>query len=361
MDSLQAGFGGEIQILPITYQQGEEVARSLERLSVKQGGRLKFPSVVQDSLLGSTFLHTYIPHYVWIGIQGEVLSFTERTVLTSHTIHTAYHDGIVNAPVKDDSPLVEMDYDRPLYENSALAGRVPIYHATLSGYAEGLTGRYHIGIDTVTDRGVKFGNKLTCTNQSILWLFNVAYSAGGFPFDVRSNIRIDVADPSRITTTKSGMEYLQWLEEGNGYCYELIVPEDQKDSLFSFMRQDLRRLFPQYQAKIEEEKTEAYTLTVADAAILTKSTGNQPMAVEVNEFGLTAVDAAIGRIVNRLNSSKLLPLTVVNRTDFREKIDICITADMRDIDAVNVELAKHGLKLEVGYRSRRTLVISDNI
>ncbi len=358
MDSLQAGFGDKLQILSVTTESTKTINLFFDRLNKDKESALKFLSIVGDSLLTEIFPHTFLPHYVWIGKNGKVISFTEQTAITEDAINLAYTSNIVNSPIKNDVVLTDIDYDRPLYENPVLANTMPVYSSKIwKGYAKGLIGGYRYSLDT---KDQLYGSKVTCTNQPIANLFIIANNQGYRLFELDVNVQINVKDYDKVITDKFGMEYEQWLED-NGYSYELIVPIEQKDSLFAFMRQDLKRLFPQYKSEIKEEKTRALVLTVTDTTRLIKSKENQGEIIEINKLGIRAKNVTLAKLVTRLNQDNVFQLPVTNKTGYHRKIDLQFTADMNNLDKINEQLEKYGLKLIDGHRTKRLLIISDNI
>lgn len=84
MDSLRREFEGKLEILPVTYQDQEEVDKLFSRLKVLKD--IEMPMAISDNTLRQLFPHRTLPHYVWIDPEGKVMAFTSKESVVRDSI-----------------------------------------------------------------------------------------------------------------------------------------------------------------------------------------------------------------------------------------------------------------------------------
>jgi thiol-disulfide isomerase/thioredoxin len=90
LDSLQKLFSGQLQVVIVTNNSVKDVTQFLSRLP--KFAKLKFPYVLEDTLLSAFFPHTIIPHEVWISSSGKVKAITSHEEVTARNI-SAFLEG----------------------------------------------------------------------------------------------------------------------------------------------------------------------------------------------------------------------------------------------------------------------------
>lgn len=85
-DSLQSMFPNDIQFILVTADSKIKVEAFLERYNAIQINPLSLPIVTEDRLLSKLFRFSYIPHYVWIAPNGQILAESNDYFITKESI-----------------------------------------------------------------------------------------------------------------------------------------------------------------------------------------------------------------------------------------------------------------------------------
>ena len=353
-DSLQKMFGENLQILPVTYQSEGEITDFINRYTQRSGQKNTLPKVTNDSALRRAFPHSYLPHYVWIQ-DGAVKAITGHEEVTSKKIRSVLEGSAAGLSRKTDPKRIAFDKESPLLVNgNGGSGDRLIYHSLLMGYQRGLPSAY-----TLSKADSVKGIKLTCTNLSRLSIFKKAFGERSWPI-TNSQIIIVVKDPHRLTSALKGSPYLEWLDQGNGFCYELILPASRADQVFSVMRRDLEVLFPEYTAAVEKHVRRCLVLIRTEPGLALVTQGGEPDVIH-EQFRYKCINRPIGLLTRNLNIKFLQhsPYPVRNETGMEEPVDMDIEANMSDVNDLNRALAKYGLKFIEAEREIDMLVIRD--
>lgn len=358
MDSLQQAFAGRVQFISIAYQPENQVHNFMEKLEAQHHRQYHLAEVTGDTTLKNSFHPASYPHYVWIDAEGKVAAITGFQDINAGNIRKMLAGENPATTVK---PYAEQPYDyhKPLLIGSNGGdGNNLLYHSLLTSYTPGLHPGLAIVNDTIT------GRKITCKNNSIHQLYELAWSDSGRNFN-RQNTRLLVKDTTRLVNRKdAGQPYLDWLARGNGFCYELQVPRDLAPSALSMMRQDLDRYFTRYKASIIKEARQCLILSRIPGGRAPVTKGNNP-DVRLDRFGWTVSNCSLGILCERLNYYQLLHDPVVDETGLADPIDLEVPIKQLsakggpDTGAINTELARYGLQLQPGKRTREILILSD--
>jgi thiol-disulfide isomerase/thioredoxin len=246
LDSLQRKFGDRVQIILVNKQTKKQVEenflnkKSIDTLFRNVG--LNLPSITSDSLLQELFPHVMIPHEVWIDTNGKVMSITDERSVTEKTIRNIF-DGYFDLPVKKDlltyNPMGAL-LPQVIDSNKS---RLEFYSCLIRG-VDGLRPSPKYVIDSA--RKIL---TVTRTTMPILKLYAEALSKGaGFDypyedafFDYGKRIILKVKDSCRFFYDSS-VRYDIWQKQ-NCYAYEMVLPLEQRNNLYSYMLSDLNRFF----------------------------------------------------------------------------------------------------------------------
>lgn len=358
-DSLQKTFQDKVSILPITYEDESKVTRLFNKVKILKG--LKPPMVVNDSILHALFPHRELPHYVWINPKGIVVATTDHRQVTAANIEAQL--------AKKESVLENKIYVRsPFNKNELLlAGNTEIvkpvrYQSVLLPYIEGLSIGY-----TIFPTDPKIGKRILATNSRLLSLFQLAHSGQDIYFTNNRTI-IEVEDRSAFVAGVSGKAYSNWLQDGNAWCYELIVPANQEERAMQIMREDMQRFFPQYIAAIEERKRPCLALVRTnnkDSKIKAKplETRGGEYEADLSLLGGEIRNGLLVDLVARLNAYFLQNLStpIIDETGYTGRIDLALDANMSNVASIREALQEYGLDLVEVDRKIKVLVISDNV
>ncbi|WP_270089980.1 TlpA family protein disulfide reductase [Sphingobacterium sp. SYP-B4668] len=144
MDRLQAKYGPAIQILPVTYEKKDRVARFFKANDLLND--LRLPVIVGDTVLTKYFKHRYISHVVWID-KGRVIAMTGSDYVDDHQIARALEGKGLDLPVKND--FVAFDYSKKLIDIDDI---VPVGSSTLVRYLAGANLKYGEDRDSLKNR-----------------------------------------------------------------------------------------------------------------------------------------------------------------------------------------------------------------
>ncbi|MES2875460.1 MAG: redoxin family protein [Bacteroidota bacterium] len=350
MNALQKDFGDKIQFLSVTYQAQKDVEAFLNRLEKQNSSHSELPVVFGDKQLKALFPHQTLPHYVWIDSEGRVATITGFDAVTSENIKKQLSQGSFETRIKKDV-ILNYDYSTPLFLDPNKAKLVRT-QSVITGYIEGHRAAASYNVNSTNP---DLRKKITATNLSMVRLYQVAMSKGTGKYTWDKTI-LEVSDTTKVRNRSSGSKYREWLSEGNGYCYELILPEKFSDP-FAIMEQDLNRYFQNYSATIEKKPAEVLVLQKTSSSDLIKTKGGTPSR-RIDATGCWLSNEKLS-ILNRWVDSYLKP--VVDETGYQGNVDITLSADMDDLSAINKELSKYHLQYVTATREIEFLVIRDKV
>lgn len=337
LNALQKEFDGKIQILSVTYLSEKEVSDFMTKFDPE--GKNHLLDVVEDKILHHLFPHQYLPHFVWIDQKGVVKSITGVEEVTADNINQMLNGKTPQMQVKSDKKI---PYDRMqpfLMHDNGGDGKNMVYHSVFSKYIEGMPcGAQYFRPDSVK------GMKISAWNRGPDLLFKLAYGEGKRTFN-RNRMALEVKDTSKITCSKVGNAYLDWLNQGNGYCYELIVPTALAGNAWKYMQEDLDRFFYQYKVTIERRPTKCFALVRTSKNDKIRSHGGNHN-VKFDFFGCSLQNAVISEFIGPLDEYYLQnsPVPVIDETGYSENIDLKLNAHIANIKELNRELERYDLK-----------------
>ncbi|ERM80615.1 hypothetical protein P872_12640 [Rhodonellum psychrophilum GCM71 = DSM 17998] len=352
LDSLNAAMGNELAVIPVTYQSGEEVEKLFSRAS--KLSEIKMPMVVGDNTLRLLFPHKTLPHYVWIDPQGLVIATTFESELTEHNIRKYLDEKSLELVYKQDI-LTEYDENQKLLtENTQIIDKPLLYQSALMDRIEGISSGYKVKPDVEGEE-----MRILLTNTGILTHLKLAYGEGKFAF-MNNSIILEVAEPEKLVTDKTGAEYRQWAQDGNTFCYELIVPSHLKQDSYKFFQQDMERLFP-YNVRVEKKLRPVWALQYSPGRVPLKSKGG-PSSFEFTGQSGRLSNHSLAMFIANLNFKYLQhdERPIVNKTGIDYLVDLDFTADLTDVTEINKAIAPYGLELLKDLQPIEILIINDN-
>ncbi|SEN04938.1 Thiol-disulfide isomerase or thioredoxin [Mucilaginibacter gossypiicola] len=249
LDSLQQQFKDRIVILPVTYEKAEKILAFQQSNKFLRG--LKFPSVVEDTVLQKIFPHRMLPHDVWVDEQGKVIAFTEAWQITAETISKQLNGTKMTGVMKVDA----MDYNSrtPLLVNhNGGNDSVFRYRSIITGYLKGLPSESSLKKDTLHQF-----IRIKSTNGNPRRLYTLAFKELQFlEKDQIINRAADhlAFDPTAVDSNMTS----------HFYCYELDLPGTSVLLARESIHQDLDRFF-QVRTTMVEKDTMALILSPLSA------------------------------------------------------------------------------------------------
>ncbi len=357
MEELQRKFGDRIQILLVTDDSAEAVARLAEKSQIVR--ETKLPSIVGDTLFTRLFEYRTVPAHAWIDEDGVVRYFTNGYNTTEKTIR-AYLDG-KQPTLADKGERRDFDLSKSLLEEgdgrqvkrlqyySTIMGRIPDYNAGTTG----------VLIDSITKKPVR----IRVLNSDKLYLYSIAFGEDvdhDFNPFVNENRRIlDVANPDALRFPAVDENLDAWLD-ANIFSYESRVPPALSDSLFSIMQREVSTFFG-FRATVK---------TLSRNCLVLKQVGNMELLKvterKASKFNLGRHDSLYIRNcpssflikgLRKLYGRNERPL--IFDVELPPRIDVSIVGDLTDLPTFRRELKRYGLDLVPEKREIDMLVIAD--
>ena len=348
MDSIQNKFNGKVRFLPVTNQPRKTVITFLKKLNEQRPFNL--PDVLEDTLLNDLFPHTYLPHYVWIGQSGKIIGITGYEAINDINIQKALFGQDISLAIKIDKAV---DGD-PAKLFSVDTTNNKIVHKLIPGYQEDYPSKWVITPDDSIN-----GKSIEMTNMTMPTLFNIAFGENKIYFG-NNRIIYKVRDSDNLTKNVSGDAALEWMREGHVYSYVVKTPRGMENLAYKMMQQDLKNYFKAYDVSIVNMPTECLALIRTTSEDKLKSKGGKSEAnADLISFHLK--NFPLQRLVAVLSNQYMSksPYPIVDKTGYKSWVDIDINARLSNVDAVNKELEKYGLRLQLMTLPLDKMVIRD--
>jgi thiol-disulfide isomerase/thioredoxin len=354
MDSLQTVFKDRVQFVAVAYQTQNEIHTFLQKIQKEKNIEITIPQVYDDKLLAALFPHQTLPHYVWISGDGKILAFTSYSEITKDKINQQLN-GNTNLTQKKEMKKVDYDPRLPLFSGTNGGnGSTLEYQRMFANYTEGLSPGYKF------NRDEQKRLRITAKNQTLLSLYMLAYGEGVKLLN-KNKVILEVSEPDRFNSNAVGNGYLEWMQAGNVFCYELLLPANIGDSqAFEMMREDLRNYFGNYEANLVKRKMTCLVLRKTGKSIPFATKGDKAsIKMSLTETHLQNVNLSqfTGRLDSYYLQNEKLPL--FDEVNYKGNIDLNFKAQMNSPESIDVALRPLGLKLTPEEREVEVLVIKE--
>jgi thiol-disulfide isomerase/thioredoxin len=337
LNSLQEKFQDKIQFMPIAYDEAN-IEQFFEKLTVKQN--LHLPTAI-DKFIFNQFGVYEVPHIIVIDDKGIIQAITSADSITENNLKLFLNNEKVLLTEKSNKGSMPFfDSKKPLLINNNGANDTAfIFRSILTPYINGLSGSAQI---------IRSGiNRAVFINTNILTLFRYAYGGtnfdgSGFPFN---RVLLIVNDSSKFNNNI----------KSNLYSYELSVPSFKLNELPKIMQKDLANLF-NYTAKVKKKRVKVLVL-VRNGGNL-KSLGGKPF-YEWGTLGIKLQNQPISQLIEMLAYYLPTQPPIIDKSNYKDKIDIALDAIMIDINDVRKSLINQGLNLKEAKRRIEVLILSD--
>lgn len=230
-----------------------------------------------------------------------------------------------------------------------------------------------------TPGGFSFDSKhFSAVNVSIDYLYRYYYDLAYYKqpvrgaFDAKGKFEFEIDNPNLLnkitipqsSNIKSGtIEMLNWGRE-NGICYEIIYPKglNWQDKM-KLLKQDIDRYFAKsigFDTRIEKRMdSNANVLRCVDTTKLITSGGR---AEETHDrFSYNQHNLPLSHLIGILSSYYFQnkKTSFVDKTGFKKPVDIEINCDMANVDSINEQLKKYGLKFSSELNEVDVLVFAE--
>jgi thiol-disulfide isomerase/thioredoxin len=347
LEDLKKELGDSIQFLMVTPEDKRKVVEFLRNRSALLHIGNIIPSVTGDTALNKLFPHNFEPHCIWIDGKGLVRYITGSPDITLDNIRKFFNDGVLAVEEKTDS-ILDYAYDEPLFTNPNVAGKFPLqYYSILGNYLPLKPGAVFMA-DKSTIR---------VFDIPIKKMYQIAYD------DYANNIRgvtgiaenrtfLDVSDTSKYVFAAH--------ETANLYCYELVAPTTDWDSIKIMMREDLKRYF-NLQAVMEKRKMICLVISAEDTALLSTNSLGKAYGKGYNMFSVDTHNRPFWAFIYLLAFDYLFhsPYPIIDETGIKGKVNLHFDAKMDDWRSIAAGLKKYKVNMRLEEREIPVLVIRE--
>lgn len=256
MEALQKEFGDKIQVILVDpWETKAEIDKRMTYMKAYKTPQAlsSLPNVIGDTIWRKIFVHSGVPHHVWIDGTGKVVATTTGENATPEHIRQVLSGQKTNMVVKRDLEALGYDVKKKGLIPMADSSMHPLFYSVLlrknPGFGSGAL-RY---IDSA--QGLY---KYTARNLPIKFLFTDAYA------DMKPALRmlVEARDTDAFVRPKDKNRLDSWAVK-NEFNYEIVLPLSLKDSIHAYMRADLNRYLASEKGitgSIEMRKMRAYVL-----------------------------------------------------------------------------------------------------
>ncbi|MFC0264795.1 TlpA family protein disulfide reductase [Fontibacter flavus] len=353
LDSLEKSFGDKLTILPVTYQDKQEVEKLFSRMAKLKD--IQKPMIYGDNILRTLFQHNSLPYYIWIDQGGTVVALTSSDEINTRNIELSIAGDFngINSVQQQES---QFDQNIPLRDQIG-KDIPPVYQSTLWGYVPGFPSMASAGSFFSQDEKTI---RIFFTNVHLMHLYRYAYRNGNTAINIKNvDVRTERKGPFEETKTHSNTQTKAWMEDGNVFTYELEVDRIHKDKVWEIFKADLQTFFPQYNARVEKKSVPALALVAKENCDL-KTKGGEP-SHEFTVYGAKIQNRSLNYLISYLNLKFLQQdeRMVINQTGIIEPVDIQLECNMTNLDEIKKALSYYGLDLIETEAEQEILLITD--
>lgn len=349
-DSVINRVKGNVQVIPITYQDSQEIRKFIKTNPVLNKLTLSF--ITNDSsLMGNKIQFKKIPHEVWVDQNGVIKAITYPDELTKENVEKFIQNELMDIPEKVD--VMDFDFNNPLPLDSFY------YRSIFGAYKEG-AGNI-LGVDGLylKNDSVK---KFLAVNVPIKSLFYAAYSKNESRF-YKNRIELHIKDSLNFDPYFEKKYPSRDVLKKKLYCYELTLPAKiPSDLFFNYVIQEINK-FSKFKGVIEKREKDCWIIFNANPAKNPDKSlvGNRLLW----ERGILKEiqHANISLLAGYLNWN--MNIQVVNESDFNTPVDMSFSFDPVSIEdeisftveSVRKSLNKYGFDIKKEKRFVDVLVI----
>jgi hypothetical protein len=180
--------------------------------------------------------------------------------------------------------------------------------------------------------------RITGRNLTIPELFRIAYKKEKKETVLEDGL-VKEFDPKNIASA----DFLDWLKQGRGYCYELMINQQSSARTYALMQDELKGFFSDYRVGLEKRKVNVLALVRTSSKDKLRTSGGQP-SVKVDGFGCKMTSCFLSVFIERLQVPlQGNPLPMIDQTGYTGMVDLELTANTSSIEQINKALARYDL------------------
>ncbi len=341
LKKLEVQFTGKMKAVLINSEYKSEFPSIISSFLArrKQAGHpINLTVAVQDTTANQLFVHTLIPHYVWIH-HRKVVAITNAEDATPALVKSILAGYKLTVSMKRD--ILDYDPQKPLFiDQNGGDWRQVRYYSWFCGYIDGFGTRESATLDS----GKRF-LKYTMINQTPLQLYQRAWNC----WTTTNHILLpaDCRDEFQPPEDARKKEHL--------FSYEIVTPGISKSSLLEKMRSDLANYFG-YTARVQKRIHPCLVLRLDPARKW--SAGPQPKDSSNLDETLGPLffrNQPVKNLVGFLNTE--LPWPVLDESGYTGPVSVTLPGYFRDLATLERSLRQQGLLLTEEPREVELFVI----
>jgi len=189
--------------------------------------------------------------------------------------------------------------------------------------------------------GVFGGRRVSYFNTGLVMLYKQAYN---------------IISEKQVVYEGMAKKYNDYKNKDLLYCFDLLVPPAQKDSLLIIMQKKLQTEMP-VKARIEMRDMDVYVLKVKETGKLIVPKAKQAtLSYEFSGNGFDGKAVTLNDFADQYLSNEF-DLPVLNETGLEGRYDIKTNVDIRTQDGIRKSIDDIGLVITKASRKVRTLVL----
>lgn len=354
LEELQKKFNGKIQIILINpWESKNKIEERVSQMKIlRRGiGLTTLPIVLGDTIWRYIFPHFNLPHHVWIDKEGKVIASTSSINATAEHIQQILNGFSINLSEKK-------DLDRKSVRKNGLLipADTSIKALYYSGFFQANNG-YGGGGGTILD-SVHNLYKRTIYNASVPQL--VSFVAHG------NRLLFQLGNYNNYIRPSDDNKFDDWFSR-NCYSYEIGLPINKKDSVFSFMLQDLNRFFSierNIGAMYVTMNIPSYVLTCSDRSLITSQRSDFSDTTIETQDNYELFNEPFSRAIDYLKTIEDLNLPIAfideSKIDSKTRVSIKLPKSLKDKNSLRNMLLLQGLDLNWEVRDLKILVVKDS-
>jgi hypothetical protein len=344
INSIKNALGEQVQIVLIST---DDVASTQAFFQKNKELLPAVPVAIADTLLARFFPFRTSPH-VWIDSKATVKYITYSWNLTEQTIWKVLQG--VPLHLSENKYLSDWSTDKPFFSFDSSRYSSVLYYSFIGRCIPG----FEIGDRVINTSGKQdHWNRITQNCASPVTLFRLAFSQfKKYNLTPRNTIVFEGVDTSQFMAPPDTSEYYDAWYQQHRFNYDLRIPENRSDQLYTIMQQDLCRFF-NVDAKVEKRNIDCYVLITT-----TKNKRPENISGSLSKFQRSSPDTfvyfrniTLSKLVNSL--SQLFPVhhiskPIVDGTQYKEKVNMRLPVSalkFLSIARLNKYLSTYGLKI----------------
>lgn len=346
MQELQKEFEGKIQVIMVTKDSDEKVAKlALRSDNVKNN---KLPSVTNAKELANLFDYYLLPTHIWIDKDGIVQHIAFGSEAKESNIKSFLEGQKLNLQQKKD---LHINTDEPL-----LVSWYPYYKKiSLYSYLTPKQKEYAASGN---------GRLETYSNGTIKRIFNGAATLPNLykmAFGINPNSKF--SDDRVINLSKDSLKYKvdkekSFFENDHYYVYDVINGlEISNERLFRYMQNELNTIF-NLSCKMEKRNIRTLVLKSVDGYQKIYSKGGQ-IKGDINKGNYIVQNLDWAIVSSYLNTISPYEFIDESKIPLDQKVTLTINLNWKNIEQINKSIENSGLYLEWQNKKYDTIILND--